>query len=326
MTQDYTAPDGDSRTRHGILARVRVEDYETGTGPPPRAHPARPEAGPPRADPRHRLQPLADLLAQHRGRLAAGRAGARRTSPGARRPTKTAPSTGSGGSSDPAVHAAVTERLGRRPAPDRRRPPPLRDRARLPRRGRRRGPAQLHADGADRARRPRPHRLPHPPPALRLRRRPRAPAARSATACASSSRSRRSTRDELDPAGEEGVGVFGLYDSYHKQRLPPAAQGRRASSTAGSTGKPEAYRRLDAAILETLVLKGLAGMSDDDIAAKRDGLGYAKSVDDALAHARRRRLRRRLHPPPDPGRAGQAPSPKPTRPCRRSRPTSSPRC
>jgi uncharacterized protein (DUF1015 family) len=27
MTQDYTGPDGAVRTRHGILARVRVEDF-----------------------------------------------------------------------------------------------------------------------------------------------------------------------------------------------------------------------------------------------------------------------------------------------------------
>ncbi|MGB7588046.1 MAG: DUF1015 domain-containing protein [Solirubrobacterales bacterium] len=30
MTQDYTGPDGEGRTRHGILARVRVEDFEEG--------------------------------------------------------------------------------------------------------------------------------------------------------------------------------------------------------------------------------------------------------------------------------------------------------
>ena len=30
LTQDYTAPDGSTRTRHGILARVRVEDYGPG--------------------------------------------------------------------------------------------------------------------------------------------------------------------------------------------------------------------------------------------------------------------------------------------------------
>jgi uncharacterized protein (DUF1015 family) len=85
--------------------------------------------------------------------------------------------------------------------------------------------------------------------------------------------------DRLDPLGEEGVGVFGLYDSHHKQafrlRLKDTTELDRQLA-----GKPEAYRRLDAAILESLVLKGIAGLSEDDIMAKR-GLGYAKSVEDA---------------------------------------------
>ena len=67
------------------------------------------------------------------------------------------------------------------------------------------------------------------------------------------SRSTRST-----PRGEEGVGVFGLYDSFHKRafrlRLKDTAELDRQLE-----GKPEAYRRLDSAILETLVLKGLRG-------------------------------------------------------------------
>ncbi len=85
--------------------------------------------------------------------------------------------------------------------------------------------------------------------------------------------------DRLDPLGEEGVGVFGLYDTHHKRafrlRLKDTAELDRQLE-----GQPEAYRRLDAAILETLVLKGIAGLSEDDILAKR-GLGYAKSVEDA---------------------------------------------
>jgi uncharacterized protein (DUF1015 family) len=87
-------------------------------------------------------------------------------------------------------------------------------------------------------------------------------------------------RDAIDPAGEEGVGVFGFYDSFHKQafrlRLKDTSELDRLLE-----GQPEAYRRLDSAILETLVLKGLAGMSDHDIDA-RDGLEYAKSVEEAL--------------------------------------------
>ncbi|MGN6216645.1 MAG: DUF1015 domain-containing protein [Solirubrobacterales bacterium] len=88
-------------------------------------------------------------------------------------------------------------------------------------------------------------------------------------------------REEIDPANQEGVGVFGLYDSFHKRafrlRLKDVAELDRRLE-----GKPEAYRRLDSAILETLVLKGLAGMSDHDIDERR-GLEYAKSVADALA-------------------------------------------
>jgi uncharacterized protein (DUF1015 family) len=86
--------------------------------------------------------------------------------------------------------------------------------------------------------------------------------------------------DRIDPIGEEGVGVFGLYDSHHKRafrlRLKDTTELDRLLE-----GQPEAYRRLDAAILETLVLKGIAGLSEDDILAKR-GLGYAKSVEDSL--------------------------------------------
>jgi uncharacterized protein (DUF1015 family) len=84
----------------------------------------------------------------------------------------------------------------------------------------------------------------------------------------------------LDPIGEDGVGVFGLYDSHHKRafrlRLKDTVELDRLLD-----GKPEAYRRLDAAILETLVLQKIAGLSEDDILAKR-GIGYAKSVEDSL--------------------------------------------
>jgi uncharacterized protein (DUF1015 family) len=88
---------------------------------------------------------------------------------------------------------------------------------------------------------------------------------------------------DLDPRGAEGVGVFGLYGSHHRRgfRLRLKESGIAALDEQ-LAGKPEAYRRLDAAILETLVLKGIAGMSEDDILAKR-GIGYAKGVADSLA-------------------------------------------
>jgi uncharacterized protein (DUF1015 family) len=88
------------------------------------------------------------------------------------------------------------------------------------------------------------------------------------------------SREEIDPGGVEGVGVFGFIDSFHKRafrlRLKDVADLDRRLE-----GKPEAYRRLDSAILETLVLKGLAGMTDHDI-DERNGLEYAKSVPAAL--------------------------------------------
>ncbi len=88
--------------------------------------------------------------------------------------------------------------------------------------------------------------------------------------------------ERIDPLGEQGVGVFGLYDAHHKQAFRlRLTDGAIAELDRRLEGLPEAYRRLDAAILETLVLKGIAGLSEEDILAKR-GLGYAKSVPDSL--------------------------------------------
>jgi uncharacterized protein (DUF1015 family) len=86
--------------------------------------------------------------------------------------------------------------------------------------------------------------------------------------------------EELDPAGEDGVGIFGYIDSHFgrgfRLRLKDPSTLERAMPDASA-----AYRRLDAAILEALILTDALGMSIDDIAARRD-LGYAKGVDEAL--------------------------------------------
>ena len=86
--------------------------------------------------------------------------------------------------------------------------------------------------------------------------------------------------DELDPAGEEGAGVFGYIDSHFQRGFRLRLKDPSALEGA-MPGASEAYRHLDAAILETVILKGALGMTADDIAAKRD-LGYAKGVEDAL--------------------------------------------
>jgi uncharacterized protein (DUF1015 family) len=86
--------------------------------------------------------------------------------------------------------------------------------------------------------------------------------------------------NDLDPGGTEGVGVFGYMDSQFQRsftlRLRDTARLDEALA-----GRSDAYRSLDAAILEELVLKGILGMSTDDIAAKR-GIGYTPNIGEAL--------------------------------------------
>ncbi|MEX2106552.1 MAG: DUF1015 domain-containing protein [Solirubrobacterales bacterium] len=279
LTQDYTAPDGSSHSRHGILARVRVEDYETGTvRPHERTHPG----------------PLQDRLELTRATLL-------NLSPIFSLSTEDAwplvepavqgepwgEATDEDGTvnrvwrvADPEILAAVTERLA--------------------------GAELLIADGHHRYETARAFRDevggegPHnftlmaltglDDPGLTV-----FPTHRLLSGFAEDPERQRRLgsglrelfevseidASEIDPVGEEGVGVFGLYDSFHHQayrlRLKDVAELDRRLA-----GKPEAYRRLDSAILETLVLKGLAGMSDEDIDARR-GLEYAKSVGDAIS-------------------------------------------
>jgi uncharacterized protein (DUF1015 family) len=278
LTQDYTAPDGNSYSRNGILARVRVEDYETGTvRPHERTHP-----GPlldrlelTRAT-GYNLSPIFSLSTEDAWPLVAQALpdepwGEARDEDGtANRLWKV---------EDPAVHRAVTERLAN---------------AQL-----------LIADGHHRYETARAFRDevggegPHNYTLMSLTGLDDAgltvfPTHRLLSGFADDPEKQQRlgnglrelfdveevSREEIDPGGEDGVGVFGLYDSFHKRafrlRLKDVAELDRHLE-----GKPEPYRRLDSAILETLVLKGLVGMSDHDI-DERNGLAYAKSVPAAL--------------------------------------------
>ncbi len=87
--------------------------------------------------------------------------------------------------------------------------------------------------------------------------------------------------ERLDPAGEEGVGVFGYVDAHHRKgfRLRLKDPGSLAEAIPGASA---AFRELDAAILETLILRGALGMSADDIEAKR-GIAYDASAERAIA-------------------------------------------
>jgi uncharacterized protein (DUF1015 family) len=280
MSQDYTAPDGTEHTRNGILCRVRVEDYETGTvRPHERTHP-----GPledrlllTRAT-RLNLSPIFSLSTEDPWPLVEPALAAE---PWGQATDEDGTVNRVWRVGDPAVLEAVSERLAA---------------AQL-----------LIADGHHRYETARAYRDevggegPHnytlmaltglDDPGLLV-----FPTHRLLAGFAADPERQRALgaglrelfevteipRERLDPAGEEGVGVFGLYDSFHGQayrlRLTDAAL---AELDRRLEGKPEAYRRLDSAILETLVLKGLAGMSDHDIDERR-GLEYAKSVPSAL--------------------------------------------
>jgi uncharacterized protein (DUF1015 family) len=84
--------------------------------------------------------------------------------------------------------------------------------------------------------------------------------------------------EQIDPAGADGAGVFGFIDRERRVRL------RLRDASEMDAAVPErslAYRRLDAVILEELILKAALGMTNEDIAGKR-GLGYARGIDEAL--------------------------------------------
>ena len=100
LAQDYTGPDGGSLHAPRLLRARPRRGLRPRPHPPPRAHPPGAEGGPPAAHARHAGQPLPHLLALRRPRRRrVGRAVTphRSACPGARRPTRTAPSTGCGG-------------------------------------------------------------------------------------------------------------------------------------------------------------------------------------------------------------------------------------
>ena len=90
----------------------------------------------------------------------------------------------------------------------------------------------------------------------------------------------------LDPAGEEGIGVFGYIDSHFRRGFAAAAARCAAILDAGSRALrrlPRARRRdpRDARPARAL------GMSEEDVEAKR-GIAYTASAQAALELARRR--------------------------------------
>ena len=93
-------------------------------------------------------------------------------------------------------------------------------------------------------------------------------------------------QDALEPTPEDGVLRIGFLDAEDSQ---PAMLTLKdpAIVDAVLADKPEAYRQLDTAVLEALVLKGALGMTEDDISHFR-GLRYARSSDEARELVRTR--------------------------------------
>src|SRR3954454_21187842 len=86
--------------------------------------------------------------------------------------------------------------------------------------------------------------------------------------------------DDLEPAPGGGSSVeFGYLDSFHKRPLRLTLRDQSLADEA-LAGRSDAYRHLDTAVLEALILKGALGMSEDDVANKR-GLAYSKDFADA---------------------------------------------
>jgi uncharacterized protein (DUF1015 family) len=85
---------------------------------------------------------------------------------------------------------------------------------------------------------------------------------------------------ELEPPTADGRVAFGYMDSFHRKPYRVTLKDQSIADRA-LEGMPEPYRRLDTAVLEALVLRGALGMSEDDI-SHLHGLDYSKDLDDAI--------------------------------------------
>jgi uncharacterized protein (DUF1015 family) len=85
---------------------------------------------------------------------------------------------------------------------------------------------------------------------------------------------------DLRPADGDGPLTMGYIDSYFKRAFRLTLNDQ-ASADRALPDMPEAYRHLDTAVLEALVLNGPLGLSEDDIAHLK-GLGYSRTDEEAL--------------------------------------------
>jgi len=86
--------------------------------------------------------------------------------------------------------------------------------------------------------------------------------------------------EELRPPDGDGPLELGYIDSFFKRAFRLTLKDQAIADRA-LDGQPEPFRRLDTAVLEALVLKRPLALTDDDIDHMR-GLGYARSDAEAL--------------------------------------------
>src|SRR5215203_1025956 len=85
---------------------------------------------------------------------------------------------------------------------------------------------------------------------------------------------------ELEPPPDAERVTFGYMDSFLKRPFRLTLKDESIADEA-LAGMPEPYRRLDTAVLESVIMRGALGMSEDDISHLR-GLDYSKNLDDAI--------------------------------------------
>jgi uncharacterized protein (DUF1015 family) len=87
-------------------------------------------------------------------------------------------------------------------------------------------------------------------------------------------------RSEIEPPPDRERVAFGYIDAHFRQGYRLTLKDR-ATADAALPDRSEAYRSLDTAVLEAVVLRGTLEMSEADIAAQR-GVTYAQSTAEAL--------------------------------------------
>ena len=85
--------------------------------------------------------------------------------------------------------------------------------------------------------------------------------------------------EEIVPPPDAAGVAFGYLDAFHRSPLRLELKDEAVADWA-LAAKPPPYRRVEAAVLEQLVLRGALGMTEEDIARRR-GLGYSSSLADA---------------------------------------------